>query len=120
MSILKTEFNYLLKGIKNTEIRGISRRKLVFELLSNGIAALVAMGAYKLVTLFFRKKNIIDKAAEKVRVLEKFQRKDKIAVDETAIDLMSGVIAFVIGLIVFTIVEQVMESYLREREKNVN
>lgn len=103
------EAKSLLKGIQQTKFRKITKKKIISELVTNGVAAIIALLSTKLLSLFF--------IVPSIKNIFAFQeRRSKIKVDSETFSILSWVLVFTIGLIVFTIVEQVMENYLKERE----
>ena len=81
------------------------QRRLIFELLSNAIAWAVTL----VVTQLLRSFLIVPKLSNAYGL---FNRKKKIMVSGDTFDILSWVIIFIVGLIVFTIVEHIAERYL--------
>lgn len=106
---LTFELESLVKGIQQTKLRKITKKKVISELVSNGVAAIIALLSTKIVGYFF-----IVPSVKNIFAFE--ERRSKIKVDSETFSFLSWVLIFSIGLVVFTIVEQVMENYLKERE----
>jgi len=81
------------------------QRKMIFELLSNAIAWAMTL----LVTQLLRSFLIVPKLENGFGI---FNRKRKVMISGDSFDIISWVIIFVVGLIVFTIVEQYAERFL--------
>lgn len=125
MQKILQELGLLFRALFSARIGKITKQKLVLELITNGVALLVTLlisGWVKsVVETFFRKKTVGDKIAEKVKFLQRYQNKDKIAVDQETLSFteewLSAIVVFIIGLFIFTYIEKVMEIYLDRRKR---
>lgn len=82
------------------------QRRIIFELLSNAIAWSVTL----LVTQLLRGLLIVPKLENGFGV---FNRKQKVMVSGDTFDIISWIIIFLVGLLVFTLVEQFAERLLK-------
>ena len=117
MSFIEKELGYLLQSIKKSRFRKLTKDKVIFELLANGVAAIIAYFIYAILTSIFSvqskgklwwKKNVTHK--------DTFWDIDK-ATFEWIEDWIATPIIFIICLLVFSFVEQIMENYLELRKK---
>lgn len=107
--ILK-ELTLLSKACKQVRIQPITKKKVIQELVSNGVAGLIALLTTSILKHFFvvrSVKNLWGIAA----------KKDKYKISAESFEWLNWILVFLVGLVVFTIVEQIMEKYFEEREK---
>lgn len=118
MEFLQRELGFLLQGVKKSKFKKLTKEKVIFELLTNGVAALIAYLIYSLLKSIFHvqskgslwwKKNISHK--------ESLMDIDK-STFEWIQDWIATPIIFIICLLVFSFVEQVMENYLNARKSS--
>ncbi len=81
------------------------KRKVIFELMSNAIA----WGVTLIVTQILKSFLIVPKLENGFGV---FNRGRKIKVSGDVFDILSWIIIFMVGLIIFTVVEHYAEKYL--------
>ncbi len=105
------ELESFLKALQKTSFPRITRKKVVLEMIANGVAALCALLVYSFLQRFFVVKSIRN-------LWGLAARKDKMLVTKDTFEWMSGVLIFVIALFVFTYVEDLIERYLQEREQS--
>lgn len=118
MDKLRKEFDFFLEGIRKTKFQKITKEKVFFELITNGVAAIIAYLVYALFhNLIFN----IEKGhkiwwkrhvSHKDSLLDITQKEFDVIYDWIGIPII-----FVIGLVVFTAVEQLMENYLNARKE---
>lgn len=81
------------------------RKKVTYELMSNGVAWACALLTSQLLKSFL----FVPKIENGFGI---FNNHRKMKVSSTTFDILSWVIVFIVGLIVFTIVEHYAEKYL--------
>lgn len=108
---IKQEFTHLAKAIRESKFNKITKEKVIFELITNGVAAIVS-----LLVSFILHQVFVEKSYKNLWGLA--VRKNKVAVNGITFEIISGITIFIIGLFVFTIVENVMEKYFEIRKKD--
>lgn len=103
------ELESFLEAVKKTSLPVIKRKKVVMELIANGVAGLCAVIVYSLLQRYFVVKSIRN-------LWGLAARKDKMLVSKDTFEWMSTVVVFVVALFVFTYVEDLIEKYLEIRE----
>lgn len=120
MEFLQREFAYLLEGIKKSRLQRLTKEKVFFEILTNGVAALIAYFVYTLLRSIFHvqskgklwwKKNISHKDTVWDIDKETF---------EWIEDWIATPIIFIVCLLVFSFVEQIMENYIKARKESIH
>ena len=106
----QNELNGFLKALKGTSFPRITSKKVTLEMIANGVAALCAMLVYSVLQKF-----IVVKSIRNLWGIA--AKKDKMLVSKDTFEWISGVMIFVIAIFVFTYVEELVEKYLAEREK---
>lgn len=106
---LQHEVNSFLKAIKGTSFPKITSKKVLLEMIANGVAALCAFMVYSVLQRF-----IVVKSVRNLWGIA--AKKDKMLVTKDTFEWISGVLVFVIAIFVFTYVEELVEKYLAERE----
>ncbi len=106
------ELALLGKACKQVRVQPITKKKVIQELVSNGIAGLIALITASVLKQFFLVKSVKN-------LWGIAGGKSRYKVSQTSFDWMNTILVFVVGLVVFTIVEQVMEKYFEEREKHL-
>jgi CDP-diglyceride synthetase len=102
------ERNSFLKSLKQTPFPKISSKKVVMEMVANGVAAVCAFIVYKILQNFV--------VVKSVKNLWGFSnKKDKMMVSKETFETISGIFIFIIAIFVFTYVEALIENYLKER-----
>ena len=107
--ILKEEFQLIRKSIVGVKWQTITKRKIKRELISNGVSMVIAIFVASLLSNVF-----VTKSAKNLWGLGS----KKVKVDKDSMALMETVLIFVVGLIVFTIVEQFMDNYYKMKDEN--
>lgn len=108
-NIIKKEIRILVTSIKSTKFRKITWGQISKELIINGVSALIAIFVSSLLNKFFvvkSMKNLWGFAA----------KKDKMLISKNSYEWLSYFVMFIVGLLVFSFVEQIMENYMNERE----
>ena len=98
------------KSLKKTPFPKISSKKVVMEMVANGVAALCAIVVYKVLQNF-----IVVKSIKNLWGLG--NKKDKMMVSKETFETISSIFIFIIVIFVFTYVEELIENYLKEREE---
>ncbi|HSY60999.1 MAG TPA: hypothetical protein VK796_03940 [Cytophaga sp.] len=104
------ERSSFLRSIKKTPFPKITSKKVMMEMLANGIAAICAFIVYKILQNF-----IVVKSVKNLWGLA--NKKDKMIVSKQAFETISSICIFIIAIFVFTYVEELIENYLSEREE---
>ena len=104
------ECGSFLKSLKKTPFPKITSKKVVMEMIANGVAAVCAFVVYKILQHF-----IVVKSVKNLWGLA--NKKDKMMVSKETFETISGVFIFIIAIFVFTYVEELIENYLEEREE---
>lgn len=104
------ELALLGKAVKQVRMQPITKKKVIQELVSNGVAGLIALLTTLLLKQFFVVKSIKN-------LWGIAAKRDKYQVSQESFEWLNWVLVFLVGLVVFTIVEQVMEKYFEERQK---
>jgi hypothetical protein len=104
------EWNSFLKALKKTQFPRLTRKKVVLEMIANGVAALCAILVYSILRRFFVVKSVRN-------LWGLAAKKDKMLVSKDSFEWMSSVLIFIVALFVFTYVEDLIERYLKEREE---
>lgn len=107
------EKNSFLKSLQKTPFPKITSKKVIMEMVANGVAGLCAFFVYLILQNF-----IVVKSIKNLWGLT--NKKDKMMVSKAAFETISSISIFIVVLFVFTYVEELIENYLKEREeKNV-
>ncbi len=107
---LEHEKNSFLRSLQKTSFPKITSKKVIMEMIANGVAALCAFIVYKVLQNFI--------VVKSVKNLWGFaNKKDKMMVSKETFETISGIFIFIIAIFVFTYVEEVIENYLEEREE---
>lgn len=104
------ELESFLEALRKTSLPVIRKKKVVMELIANGVAGLCAILVYSLLQRFFVVKSIRN-------LWGLAARKDKMLVSKDTFEWMSNVVVFIVALFVFTYVEDLIETYLSVREE---
>jgi hypothetical protein len=104
------ERDSFLKSLKKTPFPKITSKKVVMEMVANGVAAICAFIVYKILQNF-----IVVKSVKNLWGLA--NKKNKMMVSKQAFETISSICIFIIAIFVFTYVEELIENYLNEREK---
>jgi hypothetical protein len=110
----KNELNAFVRAVKNSKFKGITWAQVFTELLINGISAIIALFVSSLLGKFFAVRNLRNLWGLAAR------KKSKILIDKDTYEWLNIIIIFVIGLFVFSIVEEILSKYLEERKKDVD
>jgi hypothetical protein len=108
------EKNSFLKSLQQTSFPRITRKKVLFEMLANGIAALCAFVVYQILQHF-----VVVKSIKNLWGLTA-KKQHKMIVSKNVFETISGIFIFIIAIFVFTYVEALIEIYLKEREEKPN
>jgi len=111
IAFIKDEVQLIIKSTVGVKWKKISGQQIKRELISNAVSMIIAVFVASLLSNFF-----VAKSAKNLWGLGS----QKVKVSKDSMELMETVIIFVVGLIVFTMVEQVMDNYFHlkdEREK---
>ncbi len=109
-NFIQKEIRILTTSIKNTKFRKITWSQITKELIINGVSAIIAILVSSLLNRFF--------VVRSVKNLWGFAaKKDKMLVSKNSYEWLSYIVMFIVGLLVFSFVEQIMENYMNEREK---
>ena len=116
------EIKLLLKSISSVNFKKITKQQIISELLSNGIAALCAVFVYNLIHNFFHvERNVpyhVKNSLKKILAPDRIKATDISQRDfDWIMDWIGNPLIFIISIIVFSLVEQVMEQYLKDRKK---
>lgn len=103
------EKNSFFKSLQKTAFPKITSKKVVMEMIANGVAAICAFLVYKVLQNF-----IVVKSVKNLWGLA--NKKDKMAVSKETFETVSGIFIFIIAIFVFTYVEELIENYIKERE----
>ncbi len=108
--IIKEELQLIGRSMVGVKWQAITKRKIKRELISNGISMLIAILVTSLLSNFF--------VAKSIKNLWGLGSK-KVKVNQDSMMIMETLLVFVVGLVVFTIVEQVVDNYfILKDEKN--
>jgi hypothetical protein len=99
----------LQRSIKKMRVTPISKETLLKELVINGVSWAVSVSISMLLRQFV--------VVKSVKNLWGVFNRDKVLLDKTEFEVLSWILAFIIGLFVFTVVERFMEIYLDERKE---
>lgn len=119
---LNHELHALKEAFSQTKIGKINREFIIKEFITNGVAGLISILITTFVHNFFIPKDWknLDNAKELIkhnwRTRIKHQDDNVTVLDSTTYELLNWTIIFVVGLIVFTLVENFMEKYLEIRK----
>jgi len=108
---LEKEFRAFGRALKNTKFKGITKGQVLKELFVNGVSAIIALFVSSILSRFFTVRsfrNLWGLAAKK---------KDKMLIDKDTYEWLNVIIIFIVGLFVFSIVEELLSKYVEEREK---
>lgn len=118
MSFIEKEIAFLLEGIKKTRLQKPTRERIFRELISNGVAALIAYFVFKTLRNLFKVDNNLKYGLKKAFAPSKIQTME---ISESHFNLIMDWIGvpliFVISIIVFSIVEQIMDHYMKARSR---
>lgn len=118
MEFLKTEFNFFLEGVRKARLQKITKNSIIRELVANGVAGLIAYFVYYLLRSIFKVESNVKYGLKKTFAPGKIQTMEISEKDFSWIMDWIGVpIIFLISVIVFSLVEQVMEHYMDARFK---
>lgn len=107
----KNEIDAFFRAVKQTKFTGISYAHVGKELLVNGISAILAIGVSALLSKFFTVKSFRN-------LWGIAKRKDKLLVDKDTYEWLNAGILFIVGLFVFSIVEDILNKYVEERKRD--
>lgn len=110
-NIIKEEFHLIFKSISTVKWTGISMRQVKRELIANGVSLIIAIIVASLLSNFF-----VAKSAKNLWGLGS----KKVKVSKDSMELMEGIMIFIVGLVVFTIVEQIMDNYYHLKDEREN
>jgi hypothetical protein len=107
----------MIKKIRELSQSPTFRKKITYELMSNGVAWACALLTSQLLKSFL----FVPKIENGFGVFNNHQR---VKVSSTTFEILSWVIVFVVGLIVFTVVEHYAEkhlfkNYFKEKEERL-
>lgn len=102
----------LWKAAKGTNFNGVKKEDIIKELVINGIAWFLSIIVTFLLHGFLEERSIKNLGGL-------IKPKDKIMVDKTTFAWVNWILIFIVGLIVFTFVERMLENYfnLKKRSK---
>jgi len=117
---LKQELTFLIEGIKKTRKIKITKASLIKELTCNGIAALVAFLFYSFLSNLFNVKTKVG-----LFIKHKIRHDHSIFdIDRSSFEIIKDWIGtpviFIISILLFTYIEQVLEKYFEARSKGIN
>jgi hypothetical protein len=101
------EKNSFLTSLRKTSFPKITKKKVLFEMIANVIAALCAFVVYQILQHF-----VVVKSIKNLWGLTA-KKQHKMIVSKNVFETISGIIA----IFVFTYVEELIENYLQEREE---
>ena len=119
---LKEELATLKQAIKNTRFTRLSKEHIIKEFVTNGVAGIVSILVSALVHNFFIPNDWKDLSNAKELIKHGWRTRVKkeddhiIVLDSTTYEILNWTILFLVGLIVFTFVENLMENYLELRK----
>ena len=105
---VKEEAQLIVKSITGVKWQGITLRKVKRELITNGVSLTIAIFVTSLLSNFF-----VAKSAKNLWGLGS----KKVKVDKDSMAYMETILIFVVGLIVFTLVEQIMDNYYELKDE---
>ena len=108
IAIIKEECQLISKSLIGVKWTGISPRQVKRELISNGVSLAIALFVTSGLSHFFvakSMKNLWGLGSKKVKV------------DQDSMAFMETILVFIVGLIVFTLVEQVMDNYFKLKDE---
>ncbi len=118
LDIIKREISFFMQGAKKARLQKPSKEGIIRELISNGVAALIAYFVYTMLRGIFKVDNNLKYGLKKTFAPNKI---DTMEISERdfnwIMDWVGVPIIFVISIIVFSLVEQIMEHYMRARAK---
>lgn len=100
-----------LRAFGRTSVPVITRKKILLEMVANGVAGLCALLVYYVLRQF-----IVVKSLRNLWGLA--ARKDKMLVSKDTFEWISTILIFIVALYVFTYVEDLLEKYSDERLKS--
>jgi len=104
----ENELESFQQALKKTSLPIIKKKKVVMELIANGVAGICAVIVYSLLQRFFVVKSIRN-------LWGLAAKKDKMLISKDTFEWMSTAVVFVVALFVFTYVEDLIENYLEIR-----
>lgn len=114
--IIKKELSVLAYSIGVFSFKKITKEKLILEVVSNGVAALVAIFIYRLLHSFFEVDSNLKYGVKKIFAPNKIRATEISQKDfDWVMDWIGDPIIFIISLFVFSIVEQIIETYMQNR-----
>lgn len=118
MNFIEKELAFFIEGVKKARLQKPTKAGILRELISNGVAALIAYFVYTMLRGIFKVENNLKYGLKKTFAPKKI---DAMEISEKDFDwIMDWVgvpIIFVISIVVFSLVEQVMEHYMKARAK---
>ena len=105
------EIKSLLNSLQRTPFPRVNKKKVLLEMVANGVAALCAFIVYKTVQHF-----VVVKSIKNLWGLTA-KKQSKMIVSKDTFETISGVFIFIIAIFVFTYVESLIENYLKDREE---
>ncbi len=122
---LQHEINSLKKAFKETRLGKITKEDIIKEFVTNGVAGFISILITSVVHTFFIPNDWKNLENAKELIKHKFRTKIKheddniIVLDNTTYMILNWTIIFIVGLVVFTIVENFMEKYMEIRKKTL-
>ena len=112
------EVQVFIESVKAVNYKKLNKKIIIFEMISNGVAALIAYFFYNLIRSYF----VVDsnlKYAVKKRFAPSKMKATEISQNDFdwLMDWVANPIIFVFSIVVFSYVEQVMQNYLNNRNK---
>ncbi|HTF81184.1 MAG TPA: hypothetical protein VL947_05650 [Cytophagales bacterium] len=107
------ELRAFKRAITGSKFQGITWGQVGKELFINGVSALITLVVSQVLGKFFAVRsfrNLWGLAARK---------RDKVLINKDTYEWLNIVLIFIIGLFVFSIIEQVLHRYFEEREKDL-
>ncbi len=118
MDFIKKEFSFFMEGAKKARLQKPSKEGVIRELISNGVAALIAYFVYSMLRGIFKVDNNLKYGLKKTFAPNRIETMEISERDFNWIMDWVGVpIIFVISIVVFSLVEQIMEHYMEARTK---
>jgi Na+/H+-translocating membrane pyrophosphatase len=107
---IKEELQLISESIVGVKWQSITLRKIKRELISNGVSLAIAIFVTSFLSNIF-----VAKAAKNLWGLGS----KKVKVNKDTMNIMETLMIFVIGLLVFTLVEQIMENYYKLKDEKM-
>lgn len=118
MNWIEKEVAFFVEGVKKARLQKPTREGVFRELISNGVAALIAYFVYNMLRSLFKVESNLKYGLKKTFAPNKIQAMEISERDfDWIMDWFGVPVIFVISIVVFSLVEQVMDHYMKARAK---